>query len=336
MARSALECNENGTAAGLFAAAVATDPGNPAHWYGLGSALLAGGWFDEAAEALNRATKLDPTDDVKRFDRDLARTLGSLLRGEKPAKNPFTELDSANAPVASHVTLVMPVFNTNPAHINQALRSVRAQTLRPARVVIVDDGSSSPATRAFLGLAAQAPHVELVTHKKNLTLGPAMNTGIAHAATPYVLKLDSDDIARPHLLRRLVEELKLREDADVIGCQMEFFWRSNIITSHPLVVTKRDVVGTPGYWFVNNTGVLLKRKSILSIGGYKALPSWAPEDYELWTRLFFAGKTRIRNVPEVLLDYRDHSASLHANFKRIWTRLFLIGCKARARLAPVF
>jgi len=101
------------------------------------------------------------------------------------------------------VSVVVPVYNTAD-RIADCLRSIAAQTLPPAEVVLVDDRGRDDAidvarrTLADLGV----PHV-VATHDRNRGIGAARNTGLARAGGEWVWFLDSDDTAEPTFLRRL-------------------------------------------------------------------------------------------------------------------------------------
>ncbi|POX38528.1 mycofactocin system glycosyltransferase [Streptomyces sp. Ru73] len=70
-------------------------------------------------------------------------------------------------------------------------------------VLVVDDGSRDPAA---LARAAARHGATLLRHPRNLGPAAARNTGLRHAATPYVAFLDSDVAPRPGWLAPLLAQ----------------------------------------------------------------------------------------------------------------------------------
>jgi hypothetical protein len=327
------EIGEYTRASELFRQEIAIAPTEASLYRGLGNSLLGLGEFAAAAEAFKLATHFDPSDSVSRINHQLSV---ACLSPDPVRQCPFPSTPLMERPLAAGITLVIPAFNTNIAFFNECLQSVMMQTMRPERILVIDDASTEPLTKLFAQLLRGHPAIELMINRRNLGLGAAMNLALRECQSKYVLKLDSDDIARPELVQRLAADVERAGDADVIGSQMRIFGVTEGVTCHPNRVTKEEVTSGQGYWFVNNTGVLLNRSSVLSAGGYGRIRR-LPDDYPLWIRMMLAGCNRFRNRPEVLVDYRNLSTGMHANYMRGGiTRLMLGWHKLLARAAPAF
>nr|WP_249729684.1 glycosyltransferase [Chelatococcus sp. YT9] len=259
--------------------------------------------------------------------RSMAESLEGYLRK--------MEATIAARTVAEMVTAIVPVYNTDPAMLHVALDSLLAQTCRPAYILVIDDGSDRSDTRAYLTSIEDSLLIDVLYNPRNLSLGPTMNRALEACPTPFALKLDSDDVADPGLLAAFHDHLDGHPVPDVLGCQFTAFGESDFTTSHPPTVTRAHVVHSPGYWFMNHTGVLLNRNSVRSVGGYRAMRG-LPEDYDLWIRMMRAGYNRFVNLEQSLVAYRDSPSALHRNFRRGIGRLRLITAKASARLLPPF
>src|SRR5205085_334358 len=81
------------------------------------------------------------------------------------------------------VSVVVPCFNYG-AFVREAVDSAVGQTLTGVEVIVVDDGSTDPATRAVLD-AFQSPRTTVV-RRPNGGLPAARNQGIAMARGRYV------------------------------------------------------------------------------------------------------------------------------------------------------
>jgi D-inositol-3-phosphate glycosyltransferase len=118
-----------------------------------------------------------------------ARDAGSDgdAEGSGPAKLP-------EAPV----TVVIPFFNGH-GTILRVLRSIDRQTLRPAEVIIVDDGSDEAPP---LGALATDLPLRIIRHETNRGIAAARNTGIRAASHDWIAFIDHDDEWMPHKLER--------------------------------------------------------------------------------------------------------------------------------------
>jgi glycosyl transferase family 2 len=328
----AYESGQHTRACELLRQEIAIAPTEASLYRGLGNALLGLGKLTAAAEAFERATYFDPNDNASSLSHRISVACSAP---ETMPGDPFSSTALMGRPVATDMTLVIPVFNTNIAYLNECLQSVIAQTVRPARILVIDDASTEPLTKLFVELLRGHPALELMINRRNLGLGSTMNLALRECSSKYVLKLDSDDIARPGLVQQLAADVQKAGEADVVGCQMRIFGVTEGVTCHPLRVTKQDVISGEGHWFVNNTGVLLNRRSVLSAGGYGRIRR-LPDDYPLWVRMMLAGRNRFRNLPEVLINYRNLTTGIHANYRRGVARLVLGYHKLLAKAAPAF
>lgn len=245
------------------------------------------------------------------------------------------EAAGAERPVASDISVIVPVYNTDPSFLHYCIDSLCRQRMLPAEIIVIDDCSSRPQTLQYLDQLRISSIFRLIRNERNLSLGPSMNRGLANCRTPYALKLDSDDAMAPILVSMYQDHLMKHGDVDVLGCQFTAFGNDSYTSRHPFRVSKRYVIESPGYWFVNHTGVLLNRDSVLAVGGYRQLRGHA-EDYDLWARMMVRGYTRFYNLPDSLVEYREHSEGLHRSFKRGRARIRLALWKKLIRLAPSF
>ncbi|MCY4297344.1 MAG: glycosyltransferase family A protein [Gammaproteobacteria bacterium] len=110
------------------------------------------------------------------------------------------------------VGVVIPTFNR--AHtLGRALDSVLAQTLRPERIIVVDDGS----TDGTAELVAGYPGVGYL-HQPNRGVSAARNLGIRHCDCDWIAFLDSDDEWLPEKLEVQFEALAREPGHQLIHC----------------------------------------------------------------------------------------------------------------------
>jgi mycofactocin glycosyltransferase len=106
----------------------------------------------------------------------------------------------------SDVTLYIPCFNAS-ATTGRCLAGISAQTVHPAEVLLVDDGSK-PAVKGIVS--------RVVRHDVNLGLGAARNTALRSCNTPLLASLDADIVPEPDWLETVLAVLN-REKADGVG-----------------------------------------------------------------------------------------------------------------------
>lgn len=110
------------------------------------------------------------------------------------------------------ISVIIPTYN-RAGQILGAVRSVMAQTLAPAEIVVVDDGSSDNTEEVLAPVMEQIRYVKTV----NQGVSAARNRGIREASCEWIAFLDSDDTWRPEKLRRQWDAVT-RSGAKVCFC----------------------------------------------------------------------------------------------------------------------
>lgn len=154
---------------------------------------------------------------------------------------------------ASAIGVVIPVYN-RPRLILDALDSVSRQTIKPAKVVVVDDGSEDN-TRASIGKwIADHPELDaelLALHHAGVS--NARNGGIARLSDlPFLAIPDSDDLWPEDFLERALGKMNDRPDAVAVSTdrlyQSDDSSRLNILA---------ELSADPVLWMIKNGGALI-------------------------------------------------------------------------------
>lgn len=104
------------------------------------------------------------------------------------------------------VSIIVPAFNEE-AVIGRCLRSVLAQTVRPAEVLVVDNRSTD-ATRAIVSaIIADHPDagIRLLRQDERQGLIPTRNTGMDAATGDVLGRIDADTELKPDWVARVTE-----------------------------------------------------------------------------------------------------------------------------------
>lgn len=127
--------------------------------------------------------------------------------------------DSSLPDLEPGITVVVPVYNREQM-ARATLRSIAAQTYRPMRVVLVDNGSTdgTPAMLREWAEEVEAPdfHVEILSETIR-TAAAARRKGTEAVHTEFVMFFDSDDLMRPGHVARAMREFRARPEADIVG-----------------------------------------------------------------------------------------------------------------------
>ncbi|BCX12974.1 MAG: hypothetical protein KatS3mg067_1912 [Thermosynechococcus sp.] len=103
------------------------------------------------------------------------------------------------------ISVVIPLYNKGP-HIAKTLDSVLAQTVPPAEIIVVDDGSTDDGpevVRRYLDRGVR------LIQQANDGVSVARNRGVEEAACEHVAFLDADDWWMPNhieTLARLIQQ----------------------------------------------------------------------------------------------------------------------------------
>ncbi|WP_159017475.1 glycosyltransferase family 2 protein [Cognatiluteimonas profundi] len=119
------------------------------------------------------------------------------------------------------VSVVVPCFRCART-IDDAIASVMAQTLRPAEVLLVDDGSGDDTLAQLYRIAAahEAGWIKVIALPANGGVSAARNVAWERATQPYLALLDADDTWAPRKLELQMAALEADPAIALIGARM--------------------------------------------------------------------------------------------------------------------
>lgn len=216
------------------------------------------------------------------------------------------------------VSIVMPAYNAE-KYVEDALRSVLAQTYRRWELIVVDDGSTDKTASIVRSFADSDERIKYI-FQTNGRMARARNNGIRHAVGPLIAFLDSDDLWLSIKLEQQI--LAWREtNADVIFSDGFVFTDADEFDERVTFKTVRgNFSGEEMYALllqdnrVPILSALVGKDALLRAGlfdeqqGYQA----RCEDYDLWFRMAQAGAL-FYGMNERLVRYRVHTHSMSGN-----------------------
>jgi glycosyltransferase involved in cell wall biosynthesis len=207
--------------------------------------------------------------------------------------------------VTPSISVMIPCYNLGP-YLAEAVDSVLAQTRQDFEVLVVDDGSTDPATLAVLDRFAR-PKTTLF-RTANQGLARSRNLLIERAQGRYLCALDPDDRLHPEFLERTATVLDTDTSVTFVSTHVQMFgleertWPDVDRCDLPMLLAE-DTVITPA---------LVRKAAVTTVGGYDGgMPHQGDEDWDLWISLTEAGYRGVI-LPEVLFYYRRRPNSMCA------------------------
>ncbi len=105
------------------------------------------------------------------------------------------------------IGLIVPCYRHG-IFLDACIASIKAQTLTPARIVVVDDGSDDQETIEALARLDDDDEVTVLRQPQNTGPSAARNRALAQLDTSYMLPIDADDELLPDALERMVAQLE--------------------------------------------------------------------------------------------------------------------------------
>ncbi|HAA98739.1 glycosyltransferase family 2 protein [Alteromonas macleodii] len=121
--------------------------------------------------------------------------------------------------MVNKVTALMTTFNAS-KWVEETIDSVLSQTYPNFEFLIVDDGSTDNTKLKVEGFSD--PRIKFITYKENKGVGYRLDDALDLVTTPYIAKVDADDISEPNRFEEQLRFIESRE-ADIVKCHLNYF-----------------------------------------------------------------------------------------------------------------
>ncbi len=189
------------------------------------------------------------------------------------------------------ITVVIPAYNRGRL-IGRTLDSIARQTMQPAGVILVDNGSDDDTLAVMREWASGREGVQVVEEPRRGACA-ARNAGLGLVETRYVMFFDSDDEMLPGHIAEFQRAIGRYPDCGILGrdvenrdeaghCRRFYFSELSPIFMHIF----RSTLGTQRY--------VVLTELVRSAGGWdESLSGW--DDYELGLRLLLH-EPRVKDI----------------------------------------
>ena len=159
--------------------------------------------------------------------------------------------------------------------------------------------------------AAKDARIQILTNETNLGLTASLNRGIAQIETPYIARMDADDISVPERLERQVAYMEKHPEIGAVGCGTGIFTASEDVECSVLHLPNSSYdMRQKTFLFgsqISHPAAFIRTSAIKNINNYRIQFKYA-QDYDLWLRIL--EKYELSNIPAILLFNRSHKDSI--------------------------
>ncbi|MBP6004840.1 MAG: glycosyltransferase [Pyrinomonadaceae bacterium] len=209
------------------------------------------------------------------------------------------------------VSVIIPSYNYG-RFIGQAIDSALGQTVVPAEIIVVDDGSTDETETIVRACGDSVSYIQ----QANNGVCSARNRGIDASSGELIAFLDADDTWLPDKLEKQIAKFDTDPEIGLVHCGMREFDGENGIVIRELLDgaegwVSENLLLWDGPAIVGPGGtIIVKREAIESVGGFDETIK-VGEDWEFCYRV--AHKYKVGFVPKALVNYRNHGSNAHKN-----------------------
>jgi poly-beta-1,6-N-acetyl-D-glucosamine synthase len=251
-----------------------------------------------------------------------------LVEAQPVAHSTQTTLGAltARVPRVAPLTVIVPAYN-EASSIADTVRSIQAQTLLPAEIVVVDDCSSDATGDIARSLGVTVRRPPQNTGSK----AGAQNFALTYANSPWVMAIDADTVLAPDAIEKLTAAFN---DANVVAAcglvlprHVQTVWERGRYIEYLFAFTfykqVQDYYGKPG---ISSGCFSVYRTDVLKeCGGWPSRT--VAEDMDLtWT--FYENGYHVRFIPEaVCYPIEPHDFGFMSKQLQRWSHGFIQNVK---------
>lgn len=204
------------------------------------------------------------------------------------------------------VTVSMNIFNAMP-YLPEAVDSILHQTLEDIEIILINDGSQD-GSRDYLDRLTD-PRIRVI-HQANAGTAAASNVGLENCRTPYLARMDADDVSLPNRLEVQLKFLKSHPEVGLVGTQAAWLGPRSVGKSIKLPDEHEAIwkALVDGRHAMVGASLMMDVEIARSVGGH-----WSAyrlyEDIDLMLKMGEA--SRLANIDQSLYHYRVVQSSLN-------------------------
>lgn len=206
------------------------------------------------------------------------------------------------------VSVIMPAYNAE-KEIEQAVRSVMAQTVSDWELLVIDDRSQDGTLQILQKLAQEDHRIRVFQNAHNLGAALTRNRGLDLCRGEYAALLDSDDIWYPDKLDVQLE-IARKEKAEIVYCSYTMADTRGEPKYKDFIVPERTNLRMALVQSVISCSTALLSRSVVE--RYRFSSEYYHEDLVMWLQLLGDGCKAV-GTRRVLAQYRIRRCSRASN-----------------------
>lgn len=200
------------------------------------------------------------------------------------------------------VSIIIACYND--IYVKEAVESALLQSYSNKEIILINDGSSDPATLEIF--KELKPLVDVYIDQENYGQSIARNNAIKKSTGEYILNWDSDDFFESSFINKAVPKMEESKEIKIVTCKARRFDQMGEID----IFTPRG--GSLDQFLFHNSALgssMFRKKDWEHCVGYEEdLPILGFEDWELYLNILKnGGKAYV--IQEVLFNYRIRQGS---------------------------
>lgn len=203
------------------------------------------------------------------------------------------------------LTVLMTVRNGEP-YLHEAVASILNQTYNNFRFLILDNASTDNSRKVIR--AFKDPRIDLVELPEDIGQTAALNRGLQTIDTPWIARMDADDVSLPQRLELQMAYLDRHPEVVLLGTGVRLIdGRGQVMGDRRVLVADVDLrwlilIGGGGF---AHSSAVFATAAVAQAGGYPTQYRYS-QDYALWCHLVDLG--RVANIPQRLVYVRRHGS----------------------------
>jgi glycosyltransferase involved in cell wall biosynthesis len=201
------------------------------------------------------------------------------------------------------ISVVMPVYNPDLAHLSSAIDSVRSQIYENWELCIADDASTDASVASVLkGYSSADSRIKVRFRERNGHIAACSNSALELATGEWVALLDQDDLLSEHALAVVAATIAEHPEAGLIYSDEDKIDQSGARCC-PFFKPDWNPELLLGQNYISHLGIY-RRALLVEIGGFREGYEGS-QDYDLALRCIEKLQpAQIRHIPRVLYHWR--------------------------------
>lgn len=203
------------------------------------------------------------------------------------------------------ISVLLPIYNTDPVHLRDAIDSVLVQSFSDFELIIVDDYPHDSAAADLVQSYTDA-RIKFVRHTQNVGISGTRNEMLDMAQGEFIAVMDHDDLCLPDRFARQIAVMRANPDIGVCGTAYKRFGRA--FKGQVIRYPQDDVDIRAGLFFKNliHHPSAMIRKSVLDAHNIRYDTRLVSvNDRRLYRDI--SEHAKLHNLPDVLCLYRLHA-----------------------------